>query len=159
MTRLSYWVLCSTWFECTLVSQSPAVFWANGFCFRKGSVQGSADDSLHLSLKGTLLHSSSLGGSASPALHLSPSLLLGPKLRELLTCLTHANPVRRNHPSCCCCWGILWAYFTKSAGRYLKKYLRDYPQKNVWRYFSLLKSFTIFWGNIGVYVQETLWKA
>ena len=43
------------------------------------------------------------------------------KLRELLTCLTHGNPVRRDHPSCRCCWGILWAYFTKSGGRISKE--------------------------------------
>ena len=30
--------------------------------------------------------------------HLSPSLVLGQKLRELLACLTHANPVRRKRP-------------------------------------------------------------
>ena len=37
-------------------------------------------------------------GSANCALHLSPSLLLGSKLRELLTCLTQANRIRRNRP-------------------------------------------------------------
>ena len=79
----------------SLVSQSPAVFWANGCCFRKGSVEGSANYSLHLSPKWLLLHKGSLEGSANCALHLSPSLLLGSKLRELLTCLTHTNPVRR----------------------------------------------------------------
>ena len=89
MTRLSSGVLCSKWLSLpkrffgvfpkqffTLVSQSPAVFWADGCCFRKGSVEG----------------------SANCALHLSPSLLLGWKLRELLTCLTHTNPVRRKRP-------------------------------------------------------------
>ena len=60
----------------TFVSQSPAVFWG----------------------KWLLLHKSSLEGSANCALHLSPSLLLGAKLRELLTCLTHTNPVRRKWP-------------------------------------------------------------
>ena len=84
--------------ECSLVSQSPAAFWANGCCFRKGSVEGSANYSLHLSHKWLLLHNSSLEGSANCALHLSPSLLLGSKLRELLTCLTHTNPVRRKRP-------------------------------------------------------------
>ena len=64
MTRLSSWVLCSKWLPppkrflgvfpkqfFTLASQSPAVFWANGCCFRKGSVEGSANYSLHLSPK------------------------------------------------------------------------------------------------------------
>ena len=45
-----------------------------------------------------LLQKSSLEGSANCALYLSPSLLLRPKLRELLTCLTHTNPVRRKRP-------------------------------------------------------------
>ena len=36
--------------------------------------------------------------SANCALHLSPSLLLGSKLRELLTCLNHKNPVCRKRP-------------------------------------------------------------
>ena len=40
----------------------------------------------------------SLEGTANRALHLSPSLLLGSKLRKLLTCLTHTNPVRRKRP-------------------------------------------------------------
>ena len=35
-------------------------FWANGCCFRKGSVEGSANYSLHLSSKWLLLHKSSL---------------------------------------------------------------------------------------------------
>ena len=45
-----------------LVSQSFAEFWTNGYCFRKGSVEGSANYSL---------------------LYLSPILMLGWKLREL----------------------------------------------------------------------------
>ena len=70
MTCLSCWVLGSTWLSppkrffgvfpkqfcphgrwtlIPLVSQFPAVFWANGCCFTKGSVQGSADHSSHLS--------------------------------------------------------------------------------------------------------------
>ena len=111
MTRLSSLVLCSKWLpppktflgvfpkQCfTLASQSPAVFWANGCCFRKGSVEGSANYSLHLSPKWLLLYKTSLRGSANCALHLSPSLLLGSKLRELLTCLTHTNPFRRKRP-------------------------------------------------------------
>ena len=77
----------------TLVSQSSAVFWANGCCFRKV-----ANYSLHLSPKWVLLHKSSLEGSAKGALHLFPSFLLGSKLCELLTCLTHTNPVRKKRP-------------------------------------------------------------
>ena len=81
------------------VSQSPAVFWANGCCFGKGSVEGSANYSLlHLHLSPKLLYKSSLEGSASCALHLCPSVLLGSKLRELFTRLTHTNPVRRKQP-------------------------------------------------------------
>ena len=74
-------------------------------------------ESLHLSPKWLLLHKSSLERSANCALHLSPSLLLGSKLRPLLTCLclTHTNPVRRK-PSCRCCWSILWAYFFLRVG-------------------------------------------
>ena len=77
----------------TLVSQSSAVFWANGCCFRKV-----ANYSLHLSPKWVLLHKSSLEGSAKGALHLFPSFLLGSKLCELLTCLTHTNPVPKKRP-------------------------------------------------------------
>ena len=51
-------------------------FLGNGCCFRKGSVEGSANFSLYLSPKWLLLHKSSLEGSASCALDLSPSLLL-----------------------------------------------------------------------------------
>ena len=103
MTRLSSWVLCSKWLLppkrffglfpkqfFTFVSQSLAVFWANGCCFRKGFVEGSANYSLHVSPK--LLYKSSLEGSANCALHLSPSVLLRPKLR------THTNQVRRKRP-------------------------------------------------------------
>ena len=65
----------------------------------------------------------SLEGSANCALHLPPSLLLGSKLRELLTWVktcqqfTQLRPQEEkiqsaeNDPSCRCCWGILWAYF------------------------------------------------
>ena len=77
----------------TFLSQCPAVFWANGCCFRKGSVEGFANYSLHLSPK--LIYKSSFEGSANCPLHLSPSVLLGSKLRELFTRLTHTNPVRR----------------------------------------------------------------
>ena len=41
---------------------------------------------------------SSLEGSANCALHLPPSLLLGSKLCEWSTCLSHTNPVRRKQP-------------------------------------------------------------
>ena len=148
MTCLSCWVLGSTWLSppkrffgvfpkqfcphgrwtlIPLVSQFPAVFWANGCCFRKGSGQGSADHSSHLSPTDDASFKF-FEGSANCALHLSPSLFLGSKL---LTCLTHANPVRRNHPSCRCCWGILWTYFTKSGGRYLQKNQRLSPFGNI----------------------------
>ena len=51
-------------------------FFANGSCFRKGSVEGSANYSLHLSPKWLLLHKNSLEGSANYSLHLSPKWLL-----------------------------------------------------------------------------------
>ena len=80
------------------------------------------------------------------------------KLRELLTCLTHGNPVRRDHPSCRCCWGILWAYFTKSGGRISKEKSETIPQKMFGDIFHWWNYLQFFWGNIGVYVQEALWK-
>ena len=113
MTRLSLGVLCSKWLSpprrffgvlpkqfFTLVSQSPAVFWANGCCFRKGFVEGSAKYSLHLSPKWLLLHKKFFGGFCQLCftftyLPVSSWGILGSKLRELLTCLTNTNPVRR----------------------------------------------------------------
>ena len=47
---------------CTFVSECPAVFGVNGCCFRKGSVEGSANYSLHLSPKWLLLHRKFFGG-------------------------------------------------------------------------------------------------
>ena len=96
-----------------------AVFWANGCCFRKGSVEGSVNYSLHLSPKWLLLHKSSLEGSANCALHLSPSLLMGSKLRELLTCLTHTNPVRRK-------WPIMSLLLRYSLGLFSTEHLKDF---------------------------------
>ena len=98
LTRLSSWALCSKWLSqhksffgvfqfLTLVSQSPALFGANGCCFRKGSVEGSANYSLHLSLR-LLLHKSSLEGSANCALHLSPSCV---------NCW-HVSPIQKSSP-------------------------------------------------------------
>ena len=52
---------------------------SNDCCFRKGSL---------------------LRGSANCSLHLTPSLVLGSKLHELLTCLTHtytSNPQKTTH--------------------------------------------------------------
>ena len=69
---------------CTFVSESPAVFRVNGCCFRKGSVEGPPNYSLHLSPKWLLLH--------------KKVLLLGSKLRGLLTCLNRRNTVRRKRP-------------------------------------------------------------
>ncbi len=111
MTRLSSGVLCSKWLSppkrffgvfpklfCTFVSECPAVFGVNGRCFRKGSVE-SSPTIFYISLcKLLLLHKSSLEGSANCALHLPPSLLLGSKLCEWSTCLSHTNPVRRKQP-------------------------------------------------------------
>ena len=105
------------------------VFAANGFRLPKGSLECSPNSSLHWSHN--LLRFRFFGQMALASekvlwrvpqtilesLHLSPSLLLGSKLRPLLTCLciTHTNPVRRK-PSCRCCWGILWAYFFSRVG-------------------------------------------
>ena len=103
----------------TVVYIVPTVscgFFANGSCFRKGSVEGSANYSLHLSPKWLLLHKNSLEGSTKCALHsrftVSPSLLLGSKLRQKVD-MSHpySPPIRKKDPSCRCCWGILWVYF------------------------------------------------
>ena len=108
MTFLYFWVLCSKWlsplkrffgvfpqtvfyigFTCRFFGQmavaSEKVPWRvppkysspclpNECCFIKGSLEGSADTALHL------------------------SHLLGSKLRELVTCLTHTNSARRKQP-------------------------------------------------------------
>ena len=96
-------------------------------------LEGSANYSLHLCPKWLLLHKNSLEGSANCVLHLSLSLLLGPKLRELLTCFTHTNAVRRKRPimslllgyslglfsccfccscsCCCCCCSCFWCWW------------------------------------------------
>ena len=80
---------------------SHSLLWFLGkwLLLQKGSVEGSANYSLHLSPKWLLLHKSCLEGSANCALHLSPSLLVGSKLRELLTCLTHtkSSPQKTTH--------------------------------------------------------------
>ena len=130
MPRFFSGVLCSKWLSLpkrffgmfpkqffTLVSQSPAVFWVNGCCFRKGSVEGSANYSLYLSPKWLLLQTSSLEGSANCALHLSPSLLLGSKMAEVLTCLTHTNPVRRKRPIMLLLLGYSLGLFQKVKNR------------------------------------------
>ena len=95
-------------------------------------LEGSANYSLHLSPEWLLLHKNSLEGSANCVLRLFLSLLLGPKLRELLTRFTHTNPVRRKRPfmslllgyslglfSCCfccscscrCCCSCFWCWW------------------------------------------------
>ena len=125
MTSLSSRVLCSKWLSppkrffgvfpkefFTLVSQSPAVFWANGCCFRKGSVDGFANYSLHLSPKWLLRQKSSLEGSTNCGLHLSASLLLGSKLRESLTC-----PVRRKRPIMSLLLAYSLVFFFESHGQ------------------------------------------
>ena len=148
MTCLSCWVLGSTWLsppknllECSPNSSvrtggGHLFHWSHSFLRFFGPVAVASEKVLcrvpptilHICLPQMMLHSSSLEGSANCALHLSPSLFLGSKL---LTCLTHANLVRRNHPSCRCCWGILWTYFTKSGGRYLQKNQRLSPFGNI----------------------------
>ena len=69
-------------------------FGVNGCCFRKGSVEGSPNYSLHR----CFFIKSSSESSANGALHLSPSLFRG--LREWLTCLNHnhTNPLHRKRP-------------------------------------------------------------
>ena len=83
---------------CTFVSESPAVCGVNGCYFRKISVKGFPNYSLHyISLpNGCCFIKSSLEGSANCALHLPPSLLLGSKLRELFTCLNHTKVMRKH---------------------------------------------------------------
>ena len=89
------------------------LLWANGYCFRKGSVEVSANYSLHLFA--TLLYKSSLRVPPTVlALHLSPSVLLGPKLR------THANPVRRQRPIMSLLLGYSLGLFLGMVGRSLK---------------------------------------
>ena len=121
MTRLFFGVLSSKWLSppnrffglfpklfCTFVSECPAVFGVNVCCFRIRFC------GRFLQLFSTLVSQlaayfikSSLEGSANCALYWPPSLLLGSKLRELLTCFSHTNPACRKR----CCWGIPWAYF------------------------------------------------
>ncbi len=62
--------------------------------------------------KWLLLHKNSLAGSANCALHLSPNLLLGSKLRDLLTCLPHTNPVRRKRPIMSLLVGYSFGFFS-----------------------------------------------
>ena len=111
-----FWVLSSKWLSppnrffgvfpklfCTFVSECPAVFGVNVCCFRIRFCGG-----FYISLPtGCYFIKSSLEGSANCALYWPPRLLLGSKLRELLTCFSHTNPARRKR----CCWGIPWAYF------------------------------------------------
>ena len=53
----------------------------------------------HLSLKRLLFQKRFfLLGSTNCSLHLIPSLILGSKLHELWTCLTHTPPIRRKRP-------------------------------------------------------------
>ena len=100
-------VLCSKWLSppkryfgvfpkqfFTLVSQSCPVFWANGCCFIKGSVEGSP----------TVLYIYLPVSSCS---------------QSWVNCW-HGSLIQiqstENDPSCCCCWGILWAYFCWKLG-------------------------------------------
>ena len=63
-------VLCSKWLSplrspklfCTFGSESPGHFGVNSCCFRKGSVEVSPNNSLHLSFKWQLLHKKFSGG-------------------------------------------------------------------------------------------------
>ena len=80
-------------------------FAANGFRLPKGSLECSPNRSLHWSHsllrffgQMAVAWEGSVEGSANCALHVSPSLLLGSKLLEVLTCLTHTNPVGRKRP-------------------------------------------------------------
>ena len=73
-------------------------FWGKWLLLQKRFCGGFRQQFFRFVSKWFLLHKSSLEGSANCALHLSPSLLVGSKLHELLTCLTHRNPVRRKRP-------------------------------------------------------------
>ena len=159
MTCLSSCVLGSTWpsppkrfFECSPNSYFHwshsllRFFWAN---FRKGSVQGSADHSSHLSPTGMLLHSNSLEGSANFALHLSQSRVncwhVSPMEIQSGETTHHVVAV-----------GVFFGLISLNlVGESQKKNQRLSP-KTVWRHFSLVKLFTIFLGNSGVYVQGSL---
>ena len=69
----------------------------------------------HFSLKWLLFQKRFFGGFR----HLSPSLVLGSKLHELLICLSHTTPICRQQTERsyrCVSWGysgILWVYFWK----------------------------------------------
>ena len=124
------------WHVCLL-----AFFAANGFRLPKGSLECSPNCSAHSSqslprflrwmavaservlwrVPPTILYiclphgccfvKSSLEGSANCALRLSPSLLLGSKLHELLTCLNHWNPVPRKRPFMSLLLGYFLGFF------------------------------------------------
>ena len=146
MTRLSLGVLCSKWLSpprrffgvlpkqfFTWVSQSPAVFWANGCCFRKGFVEGSAKlNILYICLpNGCCSIKSSLEGSANCALHLHISQS-PPRLSWGQSCVNcwHVSPIQiqsaEKRPIMSLLLVILWVYFN-SIGETMKCYVLILP--------------------------------
>ena len=73
-------------------------FLANTCCCRKGSVEVPPTIPYICLPNGCCLIKRSLERSANCASRLSPSFLLGSKLRELFTCLLQTNPVSRKRP-------------------------------------------------------------
>jgi len=128
MTRLSSWVLCSKWLSppkrffgafpkqfFTLVSQSPAVFWVNGCCFRKGSVEGSANVFKTFVSQMAVASKKFFGGFRQ--LCFTIHLPVSSWGQSCVNCC-HVSRIQiqstENDPSCRCCWGVLWVYFLDS---------------------------------------------
>ena len=173
MTCLSCWVLGSTWLSppkrffgvfpkqfcphgrwtlIPLVSQFPAVFWANGCCFRKGSVQGFRRPFFTFvshrwcfiqvlwRVPPTVLYIylpvSSWGQSCW---HVSPMQIQSAETTH------HVVAV-----------GVFFGLISLNLVGDISKKIRDYPHLEI--FFTSEIIFQFFWGNIGVYVQEALWK-
>jgi len=101
MTRLSSWVLCSKWLSPSKrffgkVPQTVRLTVPFGFLGKWLLLQQRFCEGFRqLFFTFLQMAAGSLEGSANCALHLSPSLLPGSKLHELLTCLIHINAVCR----------------------------------------------------------------
>ena len=107
-------------------------------CFIKGSVEGSANYSLHLSSV------SSWGESCVNCWHVSPIQIQSAE----------------NDPSCRCCWGILWVYFFLPLWRYQqRRKLQDENKsktdfRNEKHYINSMDNRKIFWSKHMVKGQE-----
>ena len=112
MTRLSSGFLCSnsicfspkrffgvfTKLFFTFVSERPAVFGMNGYCFRKGSVDGPPNDFCSSSPNGYWFIKGSLEDFANCPLHFILSLFPGSKFIELWTSQPYkSSPQKKLH--------------------------------------------------------------